>query len=83
MLLLQDALNLLKSVAIYIFFGKNQQFIKTDFGFKVSLRVMVSPTFFAWVMGFGDEIKILEPTSLRKEMREILSKTAALYPEAE
>lgn len=64
-------------------FGTEPTFHKTEFGFRFSIRVMVSPTFFAWVMGFGDEIKILAPTSLRGEMREILSKTAALYPEEE
>ena len=64
-------------------FGIEATFHKTDFGFKFSIRVMVSPTFFAWVMGFGDEIKILAPTDVQRQLRDILSKTAALYSEEE
>lgn len=62
-------------------FGAEPTFHKTDFGFKFSLRVMVSPTFFAWVMGFGDDIKILAPDSVRKELCDLLSRTKALYGE--
>ena len=62
-------------------FGTEPSFHKTDFGFRFSLRVMVSPTFFAWVMGFGDEMKILSPDSVKDELVEILNKTAALYGE--
>ena len=64
-------------------FGTEPTFHKTEFGFKFSIRVIVSPTFFAWVMGFGDEIKILAPTDVRRQMRDIIIKTASLYPEEE
>lgn len=60
-------------------FGTEPTFHKTDFGFKFSIRLMVSPTFFAWVMGFGDEMKICAPESVRAELSDILKKTAALY----
>ena len=60
-------------------FGTEPTFHKTDFGFKFSIRLVVSPNFFAWVMGFGEDIKILSPDSVRGEMRELLSKTKALY----
>ena len=62
-------------------FGSEPTFRKTDFGFKLSIRLMVSPTFFAWVMGFGDDIRICEPESVRAELLAILSKTLALYGE--
>ena len=60
-------------------FGAAPTFHKTDFGFKFSLRVMISPTFFAWVMGFGDDIKILAPDSVSKELCDLLNRTKALY----
>jgi len=62
-------------------FGTEPTFHKTDFGFKFSIRLMVSPTFFAWVMGFGDEMKINAPESVRTELLSMLTKTAQLYKE--
>ena len=62
-------------------FGTEPTFHKTDFGFKFTVRVMLSPTFFAWVMGFGDEMRILSPESVRGQIREIIGKMASLYPE--
>ncbi len=57
-------------------FGMNLSFIKTDFGFKFSTRLMVSPQFYAWVLGFGAEIKLLSPNNVKEElvgkMQEIL-----------
>ena len=46
-------------------FGSSLAFIKTDFGFRVSLKVMVSPTFFAWVMSFGADMKIISPEEIK------------------
>ncbi len=48
-------------------FGTDPVFIKTDFGFKFSMRVMVSPTFFAWVLGFGADIRIISPAKVVDE----------------
>lgn len=62
-------------------FGTEPTFHKTDFGFKFSMRVMVSPTFFAWALGFGNDLKILSPKSVKDELCDILSKTAELYRE--
>ena len=53
-------------------FGKAPTFIKTDFGFRFSVRVIVSPTFFSWVMGFGNDMKIIEPSDVVGEMKEML-----------
>ena len=64
-------------------FGTEPTFHKTDFGFKFSVRVMLSPTFFAWAMGFADEMRILAPDSVRAQIRDIINKTASLYPEVE
>ena len=60
-------------------FGKGTTFIKTEFGFRFSVRVIVSPTFFAWVMGFGSAMKIIEPLSVRDEMKAILKEISKNY----
>ncbi len=62
-------------------FGSEQSFHKTEFGFKFSQRVMVSPMFFAWVLGFGNDMRLLAPDSVAEELLSIISKTAALYGE--
>ena len=60
-------------------FGTDPAFIKTDFGFKVSLRVMVSPNFFAWVLGFGGAMRIASPASVVDEMKSRIREVEALY----
>lgn len=60
-------------------FGPTPVFIKTDFGFKFSMRVMVSPTFFAWVLGFGEDMRILSPENVKNELVESLRKIAEYY----
>jgi predicted DNA-binding transcriptional regulator YafY len=49
-------------------FGIEPTFTKTDFGFKLSIRVMVSPTFFSWILGFGADMRILAPESVKSEL---------------
>ena len=60
-------------------FGQEPTFVKTDFGFKVSLRVMVSPTFFAWVLGFGKDMRILSPESVVLEIKKRIFEVSELY----
>lgn len=48
-------------------FGIEPTFIKTERGFRVSLRVMLSPNFYAWVFSFGKDMRILSPESAREE----------------
>jgi predicted DNA-binding transcriptional regulator YafY len=60
-------------------FGTAPVFHKTDFGFKISLRVMISPTFFAWILGFGEDARILAPDNVRAELLERLEKTTKHY----
>ena len=60
-------------------FGTEHSFLKTDFGFRVTLRVMISPTFFGWMLGFGDSARIVNPLPVRREMLEYLKKTMKVY----
>lgn len=62
-------------------FGSEHTFIKTDFGFKVTLRVMISPTFFGWLLGFGDAAHIVSPAPVRNEMLVYLKKAMEAYEE--
>ncbi|MBO4915082.1 MAG: WYL domain-containing protein [Oscillospiraceae bacterium] len=47
--------------------------------FTVTAQVVVSPQFFAWVSGFGDEAKIIAPAQVVDQMREHSRKVAAQY----
>ena len=60
-------------------FGRHAAFIKTEFGFRFSERVLLSPRFYAWVMGFSGGIRIIEPKSVRDEMSEMLKKLLKDY----
>lgn len=60
-------------------FGPDPVFTKTDFGFKFSMRIMVSPTFFAWVLGFGEDMRIIAPERVKKEFIDNLMKISSNY----
>ena len=47
--------------------------------FKVTLNVVTSPKFYAWLFGFGTEVEILSPPSARQEMQRMLTAAAQLY----
>ena len=60
-------------------FGEDNSFFPTEFGFRVSLRVMLSPNFYAWVLSFGEDMRILGPESVKDEMCERLSRISSYY----
>lgn len=47
--------------------------------FTVRVDVVVSPQFFAWVLGFGDSAKILGPSAVVEQMRQYLRDVTPLY----
>ncbi len=61
-------------------FGKDIIIVSTDDEhFTVTVDVVPSPQFFAWVFGFEGEMKILSPDSAVEKMRALLQKSADLY----
>jgi predicted DNA-binding transcriptional regulator YafY len=60
-------------------FGASQRFMSAEGGFKVSVKVMPSPNFYAWVLGFGSRMAILSPQSVKDGFKEILTKTLEKY----
>ena len=64
-------------------FGTDSSFFSTDFGFKTSVRVMVSPNFFAWVLSFGEDMRILAPKAVRDNLAQRLTRICDYYGEVD
>lgn len=47
--------------------------------FTVNVFVEVSPTFFAWLVNFGDKIEIINPPQVREQFRDYIGKIVDLY----
>ena len=61
-------------------FGKDIIIVSTDDKrFTVTVEVVVSPQFLAWVFGFEGEMRIVSPASAAGKMRELLEASLALY----
>ena len=60
-------------------FGSEPSFFPTDFGFRVSVRVMISPTFYAWLLGFGKDMRLLSPESAVEGLKISLKETLDYY----
>jgi predicted DNA-binding transcriptional regulator YafY len=60
-------------------FGKDVSFFKSPFGFKLSVRVMPSPNFYGWALGFGKDVKILSPVWVRDELLMLLEDVKRAY----
>ena len=61
-------------------FGRDVYLGKIDKNsFVVRSRVIISPTFFSWVLQFGDKVKILSPEDVAEKYRKHLIATIDLY----
>ena len=61
-------------------FGKDVMLLRDgEEHFTVTVDVVVSPLFFAWVFGFGAEAEILGPEDVRRQARDAAREIAALY----
>ena len=47
--------------------------------FEFTAKVMISPTFFSWVMGFGNKMKIISPDYVAHELAKTASEILDLY----
>ncbi|MBR5295362.1 MAG: WYL domain-containing protein, partial [Clostridia bacterium] len=64
-------------------FGKENAVQKKDGGFISSHRIMTSPVFYSFLMGFGDKVKILSPESAAKELCSLAKKALSAYENKE
>ena len=62
-------------------FGTEHTFVKREGGFSVTLRVVPSPNFYAWVAGFGKRMQIKAPEDVREALVKSLHETLAAYGE--
>ena len=61
-------------------FGKDVMLLRDgEEHFTVTVDVVVSPLFFAWVFGFGSEAEILGPENVRMQARDAAREIAAMY----
>lgn len=64
-------------------FGKNVHFESVDGGFRIRERVGISPNFFAWVAGFGKDVRIIAPKSARDAFLSYITDALRSYGEVD
>lgn len=65
-------------------FGRDTMIIAADNGhFTVNVDVAVSPQFYAWLFGFGTEVELLSPDSVKAEYAAHLKALADAYSKSE
>lgn len=61
-------------------FGENvRMYDAYDNAFEVTIKVEISPTFYAWCFTFGDKMKIVEPKSVVEGMKKHVAQIIKLY----
>ena len=60
-------------------FGTDVTIMPGDEKFTASVRVMVSPTFISWALGFGGKLKILSPLPVAEKLKETANEALELY----
>ena len=60
-------------------FGTDVTILNHGDRFEFCTKVMISPTFYSWVLGFGNKMKILSPDSVAKEAAEIARQVLEVY----
>lgn len=61
------------------FWIENQQVVKTEDGVELRLKMKLSYEFISWVMGWGKNVKILEPEELKQEVLSRAKEIVAQY----
>lgn len=67
------------SGVFYDRFGGDQTVTKDKDGFISSHRLMVSPVFYSFLMGFGGNVRILSPAWVQEEFRKLVKSNLAPY----
>lgn len=67
------------SGVFYDRFGNDRVVRKAENGFISSHRLMVSPVFYSFLMGFGSDVKILSPEWVQKEFCDLARKSLSSY----
>ena len=60
-------------------FGTDVTIMPKGDKFEASIRVMVSPTFISWALGFGGKLKILSPTGVAESLKKTANEALELY----
>ena len=61
-------------------FGRDAMLIPEDEDhFNVTVKVAVSPMFLSWLLGFGNEVKILHPQSVVEEFKALCAQALEQY----
>ena len=60
-------------------FGTDVTILNHGDKFEFCAKVMISPTFYSWVMGFGNKMKILSPEGVAKEAENIARQIVEVY----
>ena len=60
-------------------FGTDITMLSHGDKFEASVKVMLSPTFIAWVLGFGSKIKILSPAPVAEMLKETAREALSIY----
>jgi predicted DNA-binding transcriptional regulator YafY len=71
--------NSLASVVIDRFGQEVTILSNTDTYFEFAAKVMISPTFYSWVMGFGNKMKIISPDYVAHELAKTVSDILDVY----
>ncbi len=60
-------------------FGTNVTVLNHGDKFEFSVKVMISPTFYSWALGFGNKMKIISPADVAEEAARIAKEVAEMY----
>lgn len=61
-------------------FGKDSMLIKDgENHFTISVDIVVSPQFFAWVFGFGTDAEVISPENVREKMKNQIQSVYGMY----
>jgi len=60
-------------------FGSGVTILNHGENFEFCVKVMISPTFFSWVLGFGNKMKILSPDDVAKQAADIARDIVDMY----